>query len=593
MVQLLALIGGTGPAMALDINSAAAFTNTRDIVLTLNRPANCYAIQVQNENGTAVTISSPGPTQAWTLSEGDGLKTVTVTYQYTVIYEYACGSYVCGTYCCDYDWLGRCEHTCNTYCTAYCQGQSQQTTQETATITLDGTPPQLTLSTLADGSATNVAMISVNGTASDANGLSALTVNGNPLQTGTWGLYGTTVDLALGPNPITVVATDAAGNQTVQQRTIFYDNLPPALTVTTIKSPVHRSEQTLSGTMESGSSLTVQCPTATVGEVLVPGDGQWSVTLAGLAKGDNTVGVAATDPAGNQSTKTITLTYAVLAGDVNTDGQNDLADVILALQWMAGVPAAQPVDLDAEINGDQKMGLAEAVYLLQTLSDLRYLPPTVAAYEPDANTVLLDHFNGASSASILAFSQNGQACPMPLPSATPRYAYVAGPEGLSQALALDPPEGQPAGSASYLKYPGSQPLSQTNGTLEFWVYLTSWGTNGTSLVSQGPYFGACSGWTFSLSVSSTGQLQTGAWAAFSLNSADKTLPLNRWVHLAVTWGSAGAKLFIDGVVVGTDPNTGMPAGGYGGYLLLPLGTTTGAGARIDELRVSNIQRTGF
>jgi hypothetical protein len=58
----------------------------------------------------------------------------------------------------------------------------------------------------------------------------------------------------------------------------------------------------------------------------------------------------------------------------------------------------------------------------------------------------------------------------------------------------------------------------------------------------------------------------------------------------VTWGSAGAKLYLNGDLVGSDPTTGMPASGYGGSLLV----NSGAGsAPVDELRISRVQRTGF
>ena len=64
-------------------------------------------------------------------------------------------------------------------------------------------------------------------------------------------------------------------------------------------------------------------------------------------------------------------------------------------------------------------------------------------YTPDANTVLIDHFDGATSASILAYREAGVVCGLyggsPKPSATPIWAYGPGPDGLSQALSLNPP----------------------------------------------------------------------------------------------------------------------------------------------------------
>jgi fibronectin type 3 domain-containing protein len=213
----------------------------------------------------------------------------------------------------------------------------------------------------------------------------------------------------------------------------------------------------------------------------------------------------------------------------------------------------------------------------------------IVPYTIDANTVLLDHFDGSTSASILAYNENGAACGTSKPSVSPSYTYGSGPVGLSQALILSPPSGQPAGSASYLQYPGGQLLSNPDGTVEFQIYITSYGT-GLALVDQGQYYSSCGGWTFGMGISATGQLTASAWAAFNLNSGTSVVPLNTWTHVATTWGSAGAKLYINGILVGTDANTGMAASGWGGSVMVRLGTHSGNSAWIDELRISNIQR---
>ncbi|HSB68895.1 MAG TPA: LamG-like jellyroll fold domain-containing protein, partial [Candidatus Methylomirabilis sp.] len=217
-------------------------------------------------------------------------------------------------------------------------------------------------------------------------------------------------------------------------------------------------------------------------------------------------------------------------------------------------------------------------------------PGAVTPYATEASTILLDHFDGSTSSSILAYRETGVPCWQMEPAATPAYAYGPGPNGLNQALSLYPPAGEPVNSQTYLQYPGGQLLSQANGTLEFWTYLTTY--DSAVSIAQGQYPGACAGWTFGLGVSPTGQLQASAWAAFSMNSGAVTVPLNAWTHVAVTWGSTGAKLYLNDVLVGSDANTGMPASGYGGSVLVFSGAGSG-GAQIDELRISNVQRTSF
>ena len=227
--------------------------------------------------------------------------------------------------------------------------------------------------------------------------------------------------------------------------------------------------------------------------------------------------------------------------------------------------------------------------LVIAISAICTLDAQIVQYTTDANTILLDHFTGTTSATISAFKMDGSPNGTAYPSATPSYSYGQGPNGLNQALTLNPPSGMPAGSGTYLNYPGGQLLSHTEGTIEFWVYLPPFST-GLTLVDQGLYFNAAAGWTFGMGVDATGQLNASAWAAFSMNSGTTKVPSNTWTHVAATWGSSGAKLYINGVLVGSDTNTGMPASGYGGSVLVIIGTHAISGAGIDELRISNKAR---
>ncbi len=61
---------------------------------------------------------------------------------------------------------------------------------------------------------------------------------------------------------------------------------------------------------------------------------------------------------------------AVMFGDVNSNDEVNLGDVILSLQSVAGINS-NDINLWADVNGDGKIGLAEAVYGMQKEAGLR------------------------------------------------------------------------------------------------------------------------------------------------------------------------------------------------------------------------------
>ncbi len=65
----------------------------------------------------------------------------------------------------------------------------------------------------------------------------------------------------------------------------------------------------------------------------------------------------------------VTFKPAVKYGDVNNDGAVDLADAILALKAVSGIPAT--IHKEADVNSDGTIGLAEVIYILQKAAGLR------------------------------------------------------------------------------------------------------------------------------------------------------------------------------------------------------------------------------
>ena len=60
-----------------------------------------------------------------------------------------------------------------------------------------------------------------------------------------------------------------------------------------------------------------------------------------------------------------------IQGDINGDGTVNLADAILAIQIISGIPPAVTVKKEADVNGDNKIGIEEAIYILQFIAGLR------------------------------------------------------------------------------------------------------------------------------------------------------------------------------------------------------------------------------
>jgi len=113
-----------------------------------------------------------------------------------------------------------------------------------ATVTIstepapDVTKPALTVSTQDNGAITSNPTLNVSGNATDDVALQSVSVNGSSVQADASGNFSTAVVLVEGPNVITVVATDTAGNSTTNVRTITYVTNVPVPSELVITAPV-------------------------------------------------------------------------------------------------------------------------------------------------------------------------------------------------------------------------------------------------------------------------------------------------------------------------------------------------------------------
>jgi len=183
----------------------------------------------------------------------------------------------------------------------------------TVTVTVssaDTTPPTLNVSALADGAATNKSTLNVSGNVTDAGGIKSVTVNGQAVVVNA-GSFSTALNLVAGANVVTVVATDNAGNQATNSRTITYDLAVPVLTVSAPadNSTSAQSFVTVSGSVSENSTVTVKVNAGSPQSAAMNGTG-FSATV-NLASGINTIDIAATDLAGNVASAKRTVTYSV------------------------------------------------------------------------------------------------------------------------------------------------------------------------------------------------------------------------------------------------------------------------------------------
>ncbi len=197
----------------------------------------------------------------------------------------------------------------------------------------DSDPPELEIASHRNGQTVSVPTIVLAGTASDAghsdNGISGVTVN---LQTATGGLadgaatapWTRTMNLDLGPNLISVVASDNSPrrNSTAFTLTIVYepvDTTPPELEVTSHQDgqTVLSGSITLAGTASDADrgdngvlSVEVNGSAAPGGTALGGGKANWG-KLISLKLGENVISIVAQDSSPNRNSvaQTIVLRY--------------------------------------------------------------------------------------------------------------------------------------------------------------------------------------------------------------------------------------------------------------------------------------------
>ncbi|MCM2356639.1 MAG: Ig-like domain-containing protein [Geobacteraceae bacterium] len=187
--------------------------------------------------------------------------------------------------------------------------------------------------------------------------------------------------LVEGANNITVTAFDFVFNVTTISATIIVDITPPALALTTVSTPARLGTvQTVSGTVEEGLTPVIAVIAPAVVDQVTAGGGTWSAQLSGLAEGNNTITVSATDQAGNVTTSTAEVTIVVADGDFSGAGSANISDALKALRIAVSLDTPSATDMlhgdvaPLDANGvpapDNRIDVADALVILRKVVGL-------------------------------------------------------------------------------------------------------------------------------------------------------------------------------------------------------------------------------
>jgi len=261
-------------APAITITTPADNTFTRNAAVTVSGIASDdVAVAKVTVNGVEVPVSSGTWTATVTLTAGDGPKAITAVAT---------------------DTTGKSSHA-------------------DIQITLDTTPPAVTIGSPADGTTVATPALTITGTVSDAgSGLATLTCNGTAAAV-TNGTFSCSVTLAEGNNSIAIVATDKVGNQATSTLAISLDTHSPELTVS---APIANSCTNGTSIQIAGratdphlGTLRLSITSGTGSITVTPAaDGTFAGSLPLGADGKYVIAVEASDAAGHTAVAAIPLT---------------------------------------------------------------------------------------------------------------------------------------------------------------------------------------------------------------------------------------------------------------------------------------------
>ena len=223
----------------------------------------------------------------------------------------------------------------------------------TTNLTVDTTAPAVAITTIEGGdnlinAAEAAGGIQISGTADTG---STLTVNGAAVTVDGTGHWTTSITPAgQGALVVTAVATDTAGNSSSTTTNLTVDTIAPLVAITSPGGPVNQSAQTITGTGEAGTTVTLfdNGSSTALGTALVLSDGSWSTSVTLSGNGTHSIVPKDTDAAGNIGTSgAVTYTLNTIGPTVTesltTDTGSSASDKITSNDALTGSGAANTV----------------------------------------------------------------------------------------------------------------------------------------------------------------------------------------------------------------------------------------------------------
>ncbi len=127
----------------------------------------------------------------------------------------------------------------------------------------------------------------------------------------------------------------------------------------------------LSGVAAANKPVEVYNGSIRIGSTAAGPDGAWSLAVNSSILGEGPVQLTAssTGAESEQIMGHVQVTSAPTPGDLDYLNGVDLADALIALKVVSGI--AVPVSADRDATGDRRIGIPDALFILQTVSGLR------------------------------------------------------------------------------------------------------------------------------------------------------------------------------------------------------------------------------